>query len=53
VLFAKNIQYDNKEDLMSTECSKNGVMGIASGFLYESLKERAHYEEQDVCGWII
>jgi hypothetical protein len=30
-----------------------GHCRLHTGFLYESLKERPHYEEQDVRGWII
>jgi hypothetical protein len=34
-------------------CHKYGRGGIHIGYWWESQKERDHYEDQDVGGWIV
>jgi hypothetical protein len=43
-----------KDDEMGMACSTNGGRrGMHIGYWWESQKKRAHWEDQDVCGWTI
>jgi hypothetical protein len=39
--------------MMSGECNTNGGEEERLCYLWESQKQRDHYEDQDVGGWII